>query len=335
MWSVPVRDAFSPIERFEDDPALRRVLRQSLEVWPTRFSVNASNLRRMLTSFSHTTRVSNFRPTAAKLLYEIFSAPGDAVLDFSAGYGGRLLGCCPLDRCYLGIDPCAAQVAGLRAMEEALRRLAIVRARVEIVEGCAEDVLPEIPDASFSLVFSSPPYFDTERYSDEPTQSYLRYPAYEVWRERFLGRVLKESARVLVPGGWLLVNIADASGLPLIRDVEELADRGLELMTVLRLRLGNKPFRRKIESSDFRREPILVFRKPGGKLRVPRVSRLGQLLFPFEGAVAHVALGGGDGARASERVERLAELPLDAEGAADLVPGEAVAGPEHVDHPME
>jgi hypothetical protein len=268
MWGVPVRRARSPLDRFEDDQVLRRVLRRCLEVWPGRFSVNASNLRRMLTTFSHTARVSNFRPTAAKALYETYSGDGDPVLDFSAGYGGRLLGCCPLHRTYVGVDPCAGQIRGLRAMVETLGRLVDVRVRVEIEPRCAEDVLPGLPEASFPLVFSSPPYFDAERYSEEMTQSYLRYPRYEEWVERFLGMLIAESARVLSPGGHLLINVADVHGYELTREVRRLAAPHLQLVTVLRLRLGHKPYLRKYTGCNFKYEPIFVFRKPRRSRRI-------------------------------------------------------------------
>ncbi|MEO5951885.1 MAG: hypothetical protein ABIQ44_05375, partial [Chloroflexia bacterium] len=225
-------------------------------------SVNESNLRRMLTTYSRTARVSNFRPTAAKALYEKFSGDGDPVLDFSAGYGGRLLGCCPLNRDYLGIDPCSAQIQGLHAMIEKLHEIADIRARPNILQGCAEEVLPTLPDSSVSLVFSSPPYFDAERYSNEPTQSYIRYPHFEEWRELFLGQVIAESARLLVPNGYLLLNIADINGLPLVEEARRLTARHLRLVDVLELRLGHKPYLRKRTQRQYKIEPILVFQKP-------------------------------------------------------------------------
>src|SRR5205085_207140 len=96
MWSVPVGPRRSPLDCFEDDKALRELIRKALRIWPDRYSVNESNLRRMLKTFSHTAGVSNFRPTAAKAIYERYSKSGNTILDFSAGYGGRLLGCMPL-----------------------------------------------------------------------------------------------------------------------------------------------------------------------------------------------------------------------------------------------
>src|ERR1039458_8472506 len=39
--------------------------------------------------------------------------------------------------------------------------------RGEIILGAAEDLLPHYKGASFDLIFSSPPYFDREKYRSE------------------------------------------------------------------------------------------------------------------------------------------------------------------------
>lgn len=261
MWSVPVGRAHTPMERFQSDIHLRRLLERALRVWPNRFSVNASNLRRMLSTFSNTMRVSNFRPVAAKALYERFSRPGDVVVDFSAGYGGRLLGCMPLVRRYVGIDPCTDQVRGLRSMIETLSDVTgPIQVHAEIVQACAEDYLPKLPGGSVDLVFSSPPYHDHERYSDESSQSYRRYPDFEIWKSDFLARIVEHSARILRRRGYLLINIADVNGLQLVEKARTLATRYLRACKPLHLTLAKKPYLRE-ESEVYKHEPILVFRK--------------------------------------------------------------------------
>jgi SAM-dependent methyltransferase len=261
MWCVPVNGAHSPIERFNDDEQLRKLIRRALTIWSDRYSVNEINLRGMLRTFSNTARVSNFRPTAAKALYEQYSKDGDTVLDFSAGYGGRLLGCLPLDRRYIGIDPCKDQARGLRNMVRTLKRLARPKALPSIHQQCAEDFLPLLEAGSVSLVFSSPPYFNHERYSDEPSQSYIRYPTYDEWLETFLGKVVAESQRVLKPGGHLLLNVADVNGLKLAADVFRIASRYFTPVGILKLRLGHKPYLRHRTGKAFKYESLFVFRK--------------------------------------------------------------------------
>lgn len=261
MWEVPVRRARTPVERFHDDEKLRKLIRKALTIWPDRFAVNDSNLRRMLKTFSRTAGVSNFRPTAAKAIYDRYSGNGDTVLDFSAGYGGRMLGCLPLNRQYIGVDPCAAQVGGLKRMLTKLKKLVRLRASAEIIMGCAEEVLPTIRAGSVSLVFSSPPYFDHEKYSTEPSQSYVRYPQYSQWLQEFVQRVIVESRRILKPGGFLVLNVADVQGYSLTKDVKGLCSRRFTAREHLRLLLGCKPYRRTRSGAAYKREPVLVFQK--------------------------------------------------------------------------
>ncbi len=261
MWAVRCRDAYAPLQRFESDLSLPRVLRHALTIWPDRFSVNATNLRSMLRTFSKTTRVSNFRPTLAKAIIERFSRPGQRVLDFSAGYGGRLLGCIAAGRHYFGIDPSFDQIQGGIALVNALRRLGVPVPEVDLCQGPAEDVLPGLASASVGLVFSSPPYFDRERYSLEPSQSYVRFPIYSQWRERFLSTVLAESARVLKRGGRLVLNVSNVDGYPIADDALSIASGLLSHEATLRLCLARKPYLKTTTGEQFKHEPLFVFRK--------------------------------------------------------------------------
>lgn len=261
MWGVRCRDAYAPLDRFECDRSLRRVLRHALTIWPDRFSVNATNLRSMLRTFSKTTRVSNFRPTLAKAVIERFSSPRDQVLDFSAGYGGRLLGCIAAGRHYLGIDPSFDQIQGGIALVNALRRLGVHVPGVHLCQGPAEDALAGFAPASINLVFSSPPYFDRERYSHEPSQSYIRFPTYLQWRERFLTAVLAESARILKRGGRLVLNVSNVDGYPIADDALSIGSGFLRHEATLHLRLARKPYLKISPQGHFKYEPLLVLRK--------------------------------------------------------------------------
>jgi DNA modification methylase len=59
------------------------------------------------------------------------------------------------------------------------------------------------------LIFTSPPYFNTERYSKDDTQSWVRYKGINDWNEKFLHKALKNVWETLKPGGIMIVNIAD------------------------------------------------------------------------------------------------------------------------------
>jgi hypothetical protein len=261
MWSVPMPGVRSPVDRFFDDEALRKVIRKALRFAPERRALNASNLRRSLQTYSRTARVANFRATAAKAIYALYSGAGERVLDFSSGYGGRLLGCLTLPREYFGLDPCRAQVKGLRRMLADLAALVAIPGRATIEQACAEDLLPTLATHSYSLVFSSPPYFNNECYSTERTQSYLRFPTYQQWIAGFLRPVLGEAQRLLEPGGYCILNIANVKGFKLADAAFEIGRRNFIHVSTCDLWLSQRPYLRTSGYEMHRLEPIFIFRK--------------------------------------------------------------------------
>ena len=59
------------------------------------------------------------------------------------------------------------------------------------------------------MVFTSPPYFDREQYSDDDEQSFKAYPKYDDWRDNFLNPTLTNAYQSLRKDRYLLWNIAD------------------------------------------------------------------------------------------------------------------------------
>ena len=62
------------------------------------------------------------------------------------------------------------------------------------------------------LIFTSPPYFDKEKYSSDPEQSYLKFTDFKSWEYGFLKPVLKNIFDLLRPSGEAWINIADIKG---------------------------------------------------------------------------------------------------------------------------
>ncbi len=260
MWHVRCTRYLSPYETFCLRDRLRAAMAKSMRIWPDRYGARGATLRRMLRSFSNTVGVSNFRPTAARAIIDRYSPPGGHVLDFSAGYGGRLLGALTLGRYYVGIDPCKAQVRGLRAMIKTCVPYLPRAERGEIILGAAEDVLGHYKTGSFDLVFSSPPYFNREKYGAEPEQSFIRYPSLDLWLNGFLRVVLFESARILRTGGRLVLNIGTRPRcLPSF--VREYLGSALRLQKTINLQLAKLPYKKQGPKDAYKVEPILVFQK--------------------------------------------------------------------------
>ena len=64
--------------------------------------------------------------------------------------------------------------------------------------------------SDFDLVFTSPPYFNTEHYSDEETQSTIKYKQGEDWYTNFLLYSLKKAWECLAVGGHMVIVLNDS-----------------------------------------------------------------------------------------------------------------------------
>ena len=178
-----------------------------------------SGLRKVLKVMSGSQGVSNFRPTAAQAIYEKFLPDGGTTWDMSGGYGGRLLGAIKTHINYIATEPAKETFNGLTQIAKDWGRqsnLFGIEQRLEIVQSGSEDYVPE--EESLDLCFTSPPYFDTEKYSDEDTQSYKKFPNKVDWLEGFLRKTIQNCAYGLKPRRYLAINIANVSSFDTLEE---------------------------------------------------------------------------------------------------------------------
>ena len=133
-----------------------------------------------------------------------------------------------------------------------------------------------------SLVFTSPPYFAKEAYSEDPAQSYKKFAQYDLWKTGFLHETLKTAYEWLRPSGYLAWNIADAvfggDMLPLEADSRDyLESLGMQYQETLKMSLAQMPGGNRLDAVTglpkaknfckvnglwLKYEPIFIFRKP-------------------------------------------------------------------------
>lgn len=259
MWHVrSQRHRLAPIDYFNDDCSLRKALARAPRFWPNRRCWNSQCVRSLFRIYS-SGRVANFRPLVARAIVDRFSEPGSKVFDFCAGFGGRLLGSLTLERHYIGIDPCRLQVNGLRNMVRATSKISLGTAEIHCRS--AEDFFPAVSSRSIDLVFSSPPFFDTEIYSMEITQSARRYPRYQEWVCSFLQIIISEAYRIVRPGGFFVINVANNRRFPLREDTLRLGTALFGTPRVVRMIMHSRPLQRSNGSQTFRHEPVFVFKR--------------------------------------------------------------------------
>lgn len=279
-WGVRCGDRRTPLEVFNEDALLQKAILKRV-IWgdvlkvgrypekPPALGLTASSLRKGLRTLSGTQAVSNFRPTAAAAIYHKYlPEEGGVTWDMSMGWGGRLLGAvaCPKVKKYIGCDPSKETFAALKVMEAEIKRLLPERELETDLYMLGSETLEmraALPPNSVALAFSSPPYFDCERYSKEETQSYLKFPTADAWITDFIGQTLDNCAHCLKPDGILAINIADVSSYPnLTRDFVKYAEaHGWELVETLNLALSSMMGTRKKQTETHKYEPIYVFKK--------------------------------------------------------------------------
>lgn len=197
-------------------------------------------------------RLYNFPPNVAKALYNHFQAKN--VLDFCSGYAGRLLGFYTSNaKKYVGIDPnnkipYSSIVDKLKCLDEREKD-------IMFVNDCAENV-DYTKLGTFDFIFTSPPYFDIEIYSDDKTQSCHKFPIFEEWLEKFLFTVLRKVIQVLESGGHLCINIKDTEKYSIVEPMLKFL-RGFGLVEKTHIKLMTA--KRFVNNTKY--EYIYVFEK--------------------------------------------------------------------------
>ena len=255
MWDSHATGMRSAVESFHIDSSLEKVFAMCLKHYK---NINDKNVLQFLKFVNGTQCCSNFRPAAAKSIYNYFHCHN--TLDMSTGYGGRLLGflASKATGTYIGIDPSEKTYQGNLRLAKAFKS----SDRVKLICAPFEDVdirkLGE-PD----LAFTSPPYFVKEIYDENaPTQSRERYPTYRAWRKKFLWVMLDKTYQVLQPKGVLALNIADVrirdKQYPLVADSKKFAGNlGFRYIETLSFKISG--FGRGVMGA--KEEPILIFKK--------------------------------------------------------------------------
>ena len=192
-------------DRFYDDKKLKRAIRICYDMREGHKLVYPTAIRRALELVTGE-NIQNFKPQNARALAEhLCPVLWGNVYDYSAGYGGRLLviSCSNMSYNYLGIDPNTETIKYLNYFNEILDEA--VGFKGTIVQNVSEEYKPNDID----LAFSSPPYFNLEKYSDEETQCMVRYSTLDEWFSGYAEPTIENIYNSLNQDGIFATNIAD------------------------------------------------------------------------------------------------------------------------------
>lgn len=251
----------------------------------------------------------NFPPLIAKFLYSKYTKhikePRINIFDPSSGWGGRIVGAMSMEEDrhihYIGTDPNTDNI-----LASGQSRYAFIADT--FLDAVAKDNLivkwmggnththqvfrqgseeigkdPEFQKykGKIDLVFTSPPYFAKELYSEDPEQSATKYNTLDTWVQGFLRPTLTTAVAWLKKDRYLLWNIADVkmgdkgTYLPLEQlSSDILKELGMTYVGVEKMALMNMPGSNrvidgkpsaknfcKIEGKWRKYEPVFVWKK--------------------------------------------------------------------------
>jgi SAM-dependent methyltransferase len=188
-------------DRFFDDAKLKRAIRICFEFREGNKLCYPTAMRRSLELVTGE-NVTNFKAQNAKSIVErLCPVIWGNVYDYSCGYGGRLLGITSSNMRYkyIGTDPNTETYQYLNYLNS------IIGGNAELHCKTSQDFQPEDID----LAFSSPPYFNLEKYSDEPTQCMVQFNTLDEWFEGYTVPTMENIYRGLNSNGVFATNIAD------------------------------------------------------------------------------------------------------------------------------
>lgn len=209
---------------------------------------------------------SQFRPAAAKAIYDHFKA--SHVLDFSMGWGDRLAAACASKhvKSYIGFDPNMYLHEGYRNQVDMYRKMDSQRTAIVLYPACAEDER-HITSTKYDLIFTSPPYFDKEKYDQGDNQSYIKYKKFDVWMKDFLYKTIDLRSQNLNSGGHLVINISDIYTRKKLYPICDLMNDYIhstgkfEYMGAMGLRMPKRPMSKSSNSEGIYGEPIWIWKK--------------------------------------------------------------------------
>lgn len=139
--------------------------------------------------------VSNFKPAQARFIYNEYKPT--SILDFSSGWGGRLLGAMTIPNLkYTGFDTNTDLKEPYKKMIDYLK--CSDRCKITFKDSSKIDY----SKYDYDMVFTSPPYYTIEKYNEMPD-----YESYDDWNNKFLIPVISNTYKYLKNNGTFIINI--------------------------------------------------------------------------------------------------------------------------------
>jgi hypothetical protein len=253
----------SMIDAFNDDVLLKRVIKNRVD---GNYNMSGNMLKQGLENSYTAYKASTFPTMIAKFIYSKYTKDNDIVYDYSMGYGQRLTAALsmPYNLKYIGVDVLEESVNSNTNIYEFFNKY-VPGLNKQFKGNCigAENYCPSELYKKLDLAFSSPPYFNLERYAvgeKETSQAYYGSSYCDfinVWWKSICINIDK----MLKPSGKFILNAANyVDDFSLAEDMKNvILDLGYVLHDTYEIKLTKNMSFKKIKECKF--EPIFVFHK--------------------------------------------------------------------------
>jgi len=164
---------------------------------------------RILNDYFHLRRrfyCSNFKISIVVSLCKIFKPTN--MLDFSAGWGDRLIGSIAYGTKYTGVDPSECLQDKYKQIIDTFAKN---KSDYRIIQDGFENT--DLGDNEYDFIFTSPPFFKYEFYEqNNEKQSIKLFNTLELWRDKFLFPSLDKCVKHLKKNKYLVLYIDDYKG---------------------------------------------------------------------------------------------------------------------------
>lgn len=149
--------------------------------------------------------VNEFPPHVARDLYLEYNLDANSkILDPCGGWGGRMIGASVVSNSYTCFEPSTQTYNGLKNLFYFIKNMN-TDFNAEIY--CLPFEKSDLKSNYYDFALTSPPYYDTEKYSDEETNSYIAYNTFEKWCEMFYLPMIKKTMDSLKKDCSFVINI--------------------------------------------------------------------------------------------------------------------------------
>ena len=220
-------------------------------------------------------KVANFPPKEARDIYFryfpnalIDSTEKLNCLDTSCGFGSRMSSVLLSGHNYFGIDPnIELQDKLMECAKFYYDNGFIDNNQICSLYTQGSELFMDELEGIIDVSFTSPPYFNLEKYSDDESESTKHYDNYELWIEKFAKPTIKNTYKYLKVGGYAMINIKNISKKePCYDDFINIFNliQGFEYIETFDMEFSKKQYGMNYNNEKgviSNKEPVMCFRK--------------------------------------------------------------------------